>query len=152
MQAIDTGGCSTIGSWTWVVATALQPALVAKQLKRIFKIDLLRRRDNGEQVFYEEAQERVPVPNALVMEADLDEEHGQHAILADVISHGCVDDNLPPKGTLLGVDDDGKDGGNLDGKDEPALGFLELDQGRGDGDAGTRHAARVAPDHRLNAC
>lgn len=72
----------------------------------------------------------MPIPNAFVVQANLDEKHGQNPILTDVIGNGSIDHDLAPKGSLLRVDDNSEDGSDLNGKHEPTLCLLELDQRR----------------------
>lgn len=88
----------------------------------------------------------MPVANTLVMETNLNQEHGKHSIQTDMKCDSAIDDDLAPECTILGVYDNGKDGGDLQREHKPALSFLELDQGGGHGHAGPRHGRCVSPD------
>lgn len=135
-EAVDAGLGGAVGARAGVAAAGRHIVLPAKQVEAGIEADSLRGGDNGEQVLHAEAEKRVPVADALVVQAYLHEKHGQHAVLRDVERDGTVDDDFAPKSALLGVDNDGEDGGDLHGKDKPALGFLELDERGGNGDAG----------------
>lgn len=150
-QALDALGRRTIAPGARVPATCLDLVLLLEQAEGVLEVDLLRRGHNGKQILDKEAQKRMPVAYALVVKTNLDQEHGQDPVLAHVKGHGGIDNDLAPERALLGVDDDGEDGGNLYGEDEPALGFLELDEGGGDGDARARQGGRVAPDDGFDA-
>lgn len=152
LQPIHTLGRRTITPRTRIATTRIDFILLLKQVECIVKIHLLRSRHNGEQVFHKEAQKGMPVADALVVQADLYQKHGQHAVLADVECYGGVDDDFAPEGAFLGVDDDCEDGGDLDGEDEPALGFLEFDERGGEGYACAGEGGGVAPDHGFDAC
>lgn len=136
LQPIHTLRRRTITPRTRIPTTRIDFILLLKQVESVVKIHLLRGRHNSEQVFHKEAQKSMPVTDTLVVQADLYQEHGQNAVLADVKRYGGVNDDFAPEGAFLGVDDDGEDGGDLDGEDEPALGFLEFDERGGEGDAG----------------
>ncbi|RDA85211.1 hypothetical protein CP532_3289 [Ophiocordyceps camponoti-leonardi (nom. inval.)] len=138
VEAVDDAHGGAVAPRAGIAATGTELLLLAKQLKGVVEVDGLAGGDDGQEVLCEEADKGVPVVDALAVEADLDEKHGQDAVLADVKGDGGVDDDLGPEGAALGADDDGEDGGDLDGEDEPALGFLELDEGRREGDAGPR--------------
>lgn len=85
------------------------------------------------------------------MKADLDEKHGQHAILRNMVCDSGVNNDLAPEGAFLGVHNDGENGGNLHGEDEPALCFLKLDERGGDGDGGAGLGRCVGPEHCFDA-
>jgi hypothetical protein len=88
----------------------------------------------------------MKVSNAFMMQANLDQKHWQDSVLTNMKGDGGIDNDLAPESTLLGIDHNGQNRGNLNGEDEPALSLLEFDEGRGNGDAGPGHGARVLPD------
>lgn len=151
-QALHSLRRRTITPRTGILPTRVDFVLLFEQVEGVAKIHLLPGRDNGQQVFDKEAQKRMPVAYTLVVQADLYQEHGQYAVLTDVKCHGSIDNDFAPEGALLRVDDNGEDGGDLDGEDEPALRFLEFDERGGEGDACARQRRRVAPDDGLDAC
>ncbi|RDA92720.1 hypothetical protein CP533_1405 [Ophiocordyceps camponoti-saundersi (nom. inval.)] len=136
VKAVDTAHGGAVTARAGVAAAGTELLLLAKQLKGFVEVYGLAGGDDGQEVLCKEADKGVPIADSLAVEADLDEEHGQDAVLADVKGDGGIDDDFGPEGTALGADDDGEDGGDLDGEDEPALGFLELDERRCEGDAG----------------
>ncbi|RCI12963.1 hypothetical protein L249_0038 [Ophiocordyceps polyrhachis-furcata BCC 54312] len=136
VEAVDNAHGRAVAPWAGVAAAGPELLLLAEQLEGVLEVDGLAGGDDGQQVLCEEADKGVPIADALTVEANLDEEHGQNAVLADMKGDGGVDDDFGPKGAALGADDDGQDRGDLNGEDEPALGFLELDEGRCEGDAG----------------
>ena len=151
LQAVNSPDGGAVRPGTGIPAAGIHVGLRAELLKDVAEVDLLRGRHDGEDVLDAEAEKGVGVADALVVQADLDEEHGQDAVLADVEGDGGVDEDLAPEGALLRVDDDGEDGGDLHGEDEPALGLLELDEGGGDGNGGARHGGGVRPDQGVEA-
>lgn len=151
LRAVEGADRRAVGARTGVATAHGEIALALEQRKGILPHDLLRSSNDGQEVLEQEPNKGMPVPNALIVQADLDKKHGQDTVLRNMIRHSRIHDNLAPKGALLGVDDDGEDGGDLHGEDEPGLGLLELDEGGGHGDAGAGHGRGVGPDHGLDA-
>lgn len=135
-KAVDACARGAVRARTRIVAACLNLVLAPEEIKARLEADALRGGDDGEEILSAEAEKGMPVSDALVVQAYLNEKHGQDAVLGDVEGDGAVDDDFTPKSAFLRVYDNGEDRSDLDGKDEPALSFLELDERRGNGNTG----------------